>query len=239
MNVLVFAAHPDDEILGMGGTIKKYSKKGHNVSVVILATGIFARRSTSYRNSPKYSSDKKTQQIAKKQLEKLRNDAKRANKIVGVKNLDLCDFPDNEMDIISNLEVTKKIEEKIKKYNPSIVFTHSSSDINVDHRIIYNATITATRPMENSKINKVISYEVPSSTEWNFPSVFSPNIFIDIYHELSFKLKAMACYKDELRKFPHPRSLKGLEIIAKRWGTVSGYKAAEAFSLVRELNNKL
>ena len=239
MKVLVIAAHPDDEILGMGGTLKKHTKNNDIVKVVFMATGIYARRSVDYKNSTKYSFDKKLEKTARNQLTKLRNDAKKAAKIVDVKDIEFYDFPDNEMDKVSNLEITKQVETIIKKFNPSIVYTHHPNDINIDHRLIYNATITATRPTPGCKVEEVISFEVPSSTEWNFPSTFSPNIFIDISKELSFKLKAMKAYKDELREFPHPRSIQALEVISKRWGTVSGYSAAEAFCLVRKLQKKI
>ena len=105
----------------------------------------------------------------------------------------------------------------------------------MDHRLIYESTITATRPKKNSVVKQVISFETPSSTEWYFPQKFSPNIFVDISKELKFKLKAMQYYKNELMEFPHPRSIEALEIIAKRWGTVCGFNAAEAFCLVRSL----
>jgi len=239
MKILVIAAHPDDEILGMGGTIKKYSKLGDQVKIVIMAAGIFARRSKNYSNSPKYSVNKSTLEKEKKQLKELRKDSKKAAKIVGAKDIEFLDFPDNEMDLISNLEVTKKIENIISDFNPSQVYTHSPYDINIDHRIVYNATITATRPTPSCKIEKVFSFEVPSSTEWNFPSNFSPNFFVDISKELDTKLRAMSAYKNELRSYPHPRSLEALEIISKRWGTLCGFKAAEAFYLVRELRKEL
>jgi len=237
MKYLVIAAHPDDEILGMGATIKKLTKKNHIVKIVIMATGITSRRSNNNDNSFDYTINEKIEKSSKKQINNLRKDAKKASKILGVKNLDLFDFPDNEMDKISNLEITKKIEKIIIDFKPSVIFTHSKHDLNIDHRILYNSTITATRPFTKTSVKKIITFEIPSSTEWNFSENFSPNIFINIEKELSFKLKAMKAYRSEIRKFPHPRSVEGLEIIAKRWGTVSGFSAAEAFCLVREFKD--
>lgn len=235
MKVLVIAAHPDDEILGMGGLLKKFSKNKIKVRIVFLATGIKARRSLTYSNSTKYKIDSKLKTDMASKITHLQTDAKKALFILGINDVQFFDFPDNEMDTISNLEITKTIEKIITEFKPDSIYTHSQHDINVDHRQIYNATITATRPTTKSTVKEVISFEVPSSTEWYFPQNFSPDIFVDISKELSYKLKAMKLYKNELRDFPHPRSIEALEIIAKRWGTVCGFPAAEAFSLVRKL----
>jgi len=235
----VIAAHPDDEILGMGGTIKKYVKNGHDVRIILMATGIVARRSMNYRNSTNYKISEKARNEMYKQIEKLRKDATKAGRILGVKKIEFMNFPDNEMDRISNLEITKAVESVIEDYKPEIVYTHSQYDINVDHRAIYYATITATRPSKNNNIKEVISFEVPSSTEWYFPSNFSPNIFVDITKELNAKLNALKAYTTEIRNFPHPRSVEALIAIAKRWGSVSGFRAAEAFSLVRQLKENI
>ncbi|MAV95508.1 MAG: GlcNAc-PI de-N-acetylase [Euryarchaeota archaeon] len=235
MKILVLVAHPDDEVLGMGGTLKKLSSQKNNIKVAFLATGIFARRSDEYLNDPKYKIDGALTKKMKNQINKLRLDAKKALTILGIKNIEFFEFPDNEMDTISNLEITKTIEKLIQEFKPEIIYTHTKNDINVDHRAIFNATITATRPTTNQKVKKVICFEVPSSSEWNFGDTFSPNIFIDINKELSYKIKAIKAYKNELRKFPHPRSPEALDAIAKRWGSVSGSKAAEAFELVRDL----
>jgi len=232
----VIAAHPDDEVLGMGGTIKKFTRNGHDVKIVIMATGIAARRSINYKNSTNYYIDTTTRKKINLQIKNLRNDAKKASKILGVTKIEFLDFPDNEMDVVSNLAVTKQIEEKISNFKPAIVFTHSQYDINVDHRITYLATITATRPKRNFFVKKVLCYEVPSSTEWYFPSKFSPNVFEDISMELNFKLKAIKAYKKELRNFPHPRSILALKSISERWGSLAGFHNAEAFYLVRQLN---
>ncbi|MEM3006430.1 MAG: PIG-L deacetylase family protein [Candidatus Nitrosotenuis sp.] len=237
MRILVIAAHPDDEVLGMGGTIKKFVQEGHQLKIAIMATGIFARRSTNYKNSTKYELTEDTKRSMEKELINLRNDAKKAAKILGVADIEFLDFPDNEMDTISNLQVTKKIESLIATFNAEVVYTHSQHDVNVDHMALYKATITATRPTPKCKVKKVICFEVPSSTEWYFPSSFSPNIFVDISKELPAKIKALMAYKNEVRQFPHPRSAKSIEVIAKRWGTVCGFKAAEAFHLVRKLQS--
>jgi len=238
MKILVLAAHPDDEVLGMGGLLKKFSKREYEIKVVFLATGIMARRSNDYNNSGKYNINDKLANDMEKQIRYLQEDAKKALSLLDIKNIQFEDFPDNEMDKVSNLEITKKIETVIDKFGPDTIYTHSQHDINVDHRQIYEATITASRPKKNSSVKDVISFEVPSSTEWYFPQQFSPNIFVDISKELKFKLKAMEAYKNELQEFPHPRSIAALEIIAKRWGTVCGFDAAEAFYLVRSLIKK-
>ena len=235
MKVLVIAAHPDDEVLGMGGLLKKFSKKENDIKIVFLATGISSRRSNDYLNSTKYKINNNLKNDIEKQIEKLQKDARKALSVLGIKKIQFEDFPDNEMDTVSKLKITKKIEAIIDDYRPDTVYTHSQCDINVDHRLIYESTITATRPKKNSVVKQVISFETPSSTEWYFPQKFSPNIFVDISKELKFKLKAMQYYKNELMEFPHPRSIEALEIIAKRWGTVCGFNAAEAFCLVRSL----
>ena len=237
MNILVLAAHPDDEVLGMGGTIKKFTKKGYSVKIVIFATGISARRSSNYKNTENYNVSKKIISQMNKQIEKLKIDAKSASKILGVSDIEFLDFPDNEMDLVSNLEITKRIEKIIKKFQPDQVFTHSHFDVNVDHRMLYFATLAATRPKLGTKIKKVYSFEVPSSTEWSFPSQFSPNFFVNIDNEIKSKIQALKKYKTEIKSFPHPRSAIALDAIAKRWGSVSGFKNAEAFSLIRELNS--
>ena len=175
MKILVIAAHPDDEVLGMGGTIKKYTKAGNQVKIIIMATGIHARRSDKNKNSTRYKVKKTITDSMKNQVKQLQKDAKVSAKILGVNDIEFKNFPDNEMDTVSSLKITKTIEDVIEKFNPEIVYTHSPHDVNIDHKIIYNSTITATRPI-SSKVKEVISFEIPSSTEWNFHQIFSPNM---------------------------------------------------------------
>jgi LmbE family N-acetylglucosaminyl deacetylase len=235
LNILVIAAHPDDEVLGLGGTIKKLSKNGNNVKIVIMATGIKARRSKNYSNSDKYEINDKISNELNSQIQILRKESTKSSKILGAKSIDFLNFPDNEMDTVSLLEVTKSIEKIISDFNPEIVYTHTNFDVNIDHRICNQATLVATRPQANTKIKQVISYEVPSSTEWYFPHSFSPNIFVDISHEINAKKNALKCYTNEIQNFPHPRSVEALDALSKKWGSVSGFKHAEAFYLLRKL----
>jgi LmbE family N-acetylglucosaminyl deacetylase len=139
------------------------------------------------------------------------------------------------MDMVSTLVVAKSIENSIDIFKPTIVYTTPGIDVNVDHKKVFNATLVATRPKKKTKVEQVISYEIPSSSEWFFPEQFSPNIFENIEKEFSSKIRAIKSYKNELMEFPHPRSVDALEAITKRWGTVSGYKYAEAFKLIRLL----
>ena len=231
MKILIVAAHPDDEVLGMGGTILRHSKLKDIVKIVYLATGISSRQ--------KYDDEiksKKLSELNKNRIKKLQNDAKKATKILKVKDISFYDFPDNELDSVPLLKIVKVIENEIKKFKPDIVYTNHFGDLNIDHRTTYNATLTACRPL-NNKIKKLISFEVPSSTEWNYPQSFNPNYFINIEKEVNSKIKSFKMFKSEIRTFPHPRSSLNLKIIAQKWGSVSGFKFAEAFEIIRQVDN--
>ena len=142
---------------------------------------------------------------------------------------------DNEFDSVSLLEHIKKIEKNIETFKPNIIFTHFRNDLNIDHRITYQAVITATRPMKDCPVNEIYSFEIPSSTEWNYPTSFSPNVFFDITDTIHLKLKAMEKYETELREWPHPRSLTGIRALAEYRGMSVGMQCAEAFEAVRIL----
>ena len=235
MKVLIIVAHPDDEVLGMGGTILKHSNNGDIVKIVYLATGITSRRSINFQNNTSYEQNNKLLKKMDIQIKELREDVKKSCRILKVKNWTFYDFPDNEMDNIPLLKIIKVIEKEIQDVNPDRIYTHHFNDLNVDHRVVFNAVLTACRPIGNS-IKELISFEVPSSTEWNFPTQFNPNYFIEIKSELPSKLKAIKCFKNEIRKYPHPRSVENLKNISNRWGAISGKIAAEAFEIVRKID---
>ncbi|BAW97778.1 LmbE-like protein (plasmid) [[Synechococcus] sp. NIES-970] len=226
MNVLVVAAHPDDEVLGCGGTIAKHVCQGDQVHVIILAEGATSR--DNQRNREKRQTE----------LSDLAKAAHEANNILGVTSLTLHDFPDNRIDSCDLLDVVKVIEQAVKKYSPEIVYTHHRGDLNIDHQLIQQAVVTAIRPLPDNPVKTLLFFEVPSSTEWQIQhavSVFSPNWFINISETISLKLKALEAYHSEMRSYPHPRSLEAVEYLAKWRGATVGFNAAEAFVLGRKI----
>ena len=235
MNVLIIAAHPDDEILGMGGTIAKHTSQHDNVTIIYMATGITARRESSEQKHTIKNIHKKIQEDWQQEIEKLRRDAKKSARLLKVKNIKFFDFPDNEMDGIHLLKVVKVIEKEIKSAKPDRIYTNHYGDLNVDHKVVYNATLAACRPA-NFPVKEILSFEVLSSTEWSYPYNFNPNYFINIDKHLEKKIKAMELFVNEIRKFPHPRSSENIKHVARRWGSVSGFNAAEAFELIRCLD---
>lgn len=229
--ILVVSAHPDDEIIGMGGTLTKLSKK-HNISILFLSDGITSRRATDHVSSPVYEVTEEVYKKMKKQIDLRKTHAKNALKIVGVKKTRFLDLPNNEVDKFPLLKIIKEIEYEIQDSQCEVIYTHHYADLNIDHRIAYEAVITAARPLSGTSVKSIISFEAISSTDWRKPYKFNPNMFVDITSELKVKIRAMKAYKNEIRKFPHPRSIETLEAVAKRWGSLYGYKAAEAFEII-------
>ena len=217
--VAVIAAHADDEVLGCGGAIARFVAEGCDVHVLLLADG-----ETSRNDLAKDDCDAaiKTRQEA----------AVRANEVLGSSSLTVLDFPDNRMDSVDLLEVVKAVERFISKHRPSVVITHFSNDVNIDHQITHRAVVVACRPQPNHFVEKLLFMEILSSTEWT-PTIgeaqFSPNYWVDIDRYLSIKLEALAAYKEECREFPHPRSTKGVETLAAWRGCTVGVVSAEAF----------
>ncbi len=222
--LLVIAAHPDDEVLGCGGAIARLASEGNCVYTLILGEGVTSR-------------DRK-RDLAKRENEivKLKEKAEDANKILGVKKVYTYDFPDNRFDTVPLLDIIKTIEKIKEDIKPDIVFTHHYGDLNIDHQITFKAVMTAFRPIKDESVKEIYSFEIPSSTEWNAPSsltYFMPDYFVSINKSLEAKINALKEYKTELRDFPHPRSLKAVELNAKQWGVKMGFEAAEAFKTIR------
>ena len=233
MNVLIIVAHPDDEVLGMGGTILKHTSRGDLVTIVYMTTGITSRRSLNYRNLPTYKLTKKNELVVKKQIVGLRKDAEKACKLLKVKENIFLDFPDNEMDTVPLLKIIKTIEKLVKENKPDRIYTSHYGDLNIDHRIVCEATLTACRSFA-LPVKEIMCFEILSSTESAFPYQFKPNHFINIKDQLDKKIKAMQAYKNEIRDFPHPRSVENIKNSAHKWGIISGFHTAEAFELIRK-----
>jgi N-acetylglucosamine malate deacetylase 1 len=223
-SLLVVAAHPDDEVLGCGGTIAKFKKKGFTINILFLSDGVSSRKIS-----------KKTYI---KEIKIRRNACLKACKILGSNKPVFNDLPDNSLDSVPLLKVVKIIEKSINKFKPNIIFTHYFGDLNIDHQIVNKAVVTASRPQNKNPVKTILFFEIPSSTEWQISKKrkqFSPNWFEDISKELNKKIQAINCYKDELRKWPHPRSVKGIKSLANWRGATAGFDAAEAFVLGRKL----
>jgi LmbE family N-acetylglucosaminyl deacetylase len=222
--ILVVVAHPDDEVLGCGGTMARLALEVNNVYTLILGEGITSR-------------DKKRMRVKRgNEIAELKKKAEDANKILGAKKVYTYDFPDNRFDTVPLLDIIKTIEKIKKDIKPDIVFTHHYGDLNIDHQITFKAVMTAFRPTKDESVKELYSFEIPSSTEWNAPSSlthFMPEYFVDISKTIKLKVRAMKEYKCEIREYPHPRSIESIEIKAKQRGIQVGLEAAEAFEVLR------
>ena len=224
--ILVVAAHPDDEVLGCGGTIARHADYGDQVQVLIVAEGSTSRQQERDRAQ------------VKGELTALAKAAKAAGSILGAANVELLDLPDNRLDSLDRLDLIKRIEEHVDHHKPDCVYVHHAGDVNVDHRRLHEAVVTACRPMPGNVVRRLLSFEVASSTEWQPPgsaSAFQPNWFVDISAQWERKREALAVYVSEMRDWPHARSLKAVEHLARWRGAQVGVEAAEAFCLLRQL----
>lgn len=224
-SILILAAHPDDEVLGCGGTIAKLADEGSIVHVAFLADGVFSRVGA--------------QTVQQLELKSRRAAAHNACDILGVKSVSFGDFPDNRMDTSPLLDIIQAVETLIAKHQPETVFTHHAGDVNIDHRRLHEAVVTACRPQNGHSVKTLLCFEVPSSTEWQLPGsapAFTPNWFVDISVTLVRKLAALEAYAEEMRAWPHPRSRQGVDHLAHWRGATVGVDAAEAFILGRQLS---
>lgn len=219
--ILVVCAHPDDEVLGMGGTIAKKISQGDEVRVLILGDGETSRGSGA-------------------NIKKRNNVALQSAKFLGISKIYSKQFADQKFDSIPLLKINKEVEKVIKEYEPNVVYTHNINDLNLDHQITARSVLTACRPQPDFCVKRILFFEVLSSTEWQIKEqgkMFCPNHYENISGFLNKKLEAINFYKDELRDFPHPRSIEGINVLSQYRGIEVGYKNAEAFFIVRDLND--
>ena len=225
--ILVVAAHPDDEVLGCGGTIARHADAGDQVQVLIVAEGATSRQQQRDRNQ------------ASDELSALAQAAQQAGAILGAQGVELLDLPDNRLDSLDRLDLIKQIEERISRHQPQVVYVHHAGDVNIDHRRLHEAVVTACRPTPGQPVRRLLSFEVASSTEWQPPGsapAFEPNWFVDISAKWLRKREALEAYASEMRPWPHARSIQAVEHLARWRGAQVGVEAAEAFCLLRQLS---
>ena len=220
-NIVCIAAHPDDEVLGLGGTLIKHVNSGDKVFIILLSEG----------ESSKIEKNKKNPH------RKL--NAEECSNIIGSNLYKIFDYPDQELDTIPILEIIKNLEKILKKLRPDIAYVHHQGDLNKDHQIASQSTLTALRPMNKFDLHTEIrSFETPSSTDqspFEGQFIFKPNFYVSIENIWDKKVDALKTYNKELHNFPHPRSLKSIESLAIKRGMESGFKKAEAFMVLRRM----
>jgi len=220
-NVLVVAAHPDDEVIGCGGTIAKHVDLGDKVYVLFMTNGIDSRNKSSSNDVLK----------RKKSSEKVLD-------ILSIENMHNFDFPDNKMDSVPLLDVVQKIEKVVIELKPEIVYTHHIGDLNIDHRITHEAVMVACRPQINMSVKEIYAFEVLSSSEWMTPKIntFSPNYFNNISNYIEIKKNALSCYADEMRESPNSRNIENILRLNALRGNSVALDYAESFEILRFLN---
>lgn len=219
VKILVIAAHPDDELLGVGGTVAKHVEDGDYVGVLIACEGI----------SMRYLPERATE---------VRQQSERAAACLGVHDLVIGDLPDQKLDTLPLTEIIGIVEQRIADFQPEVIYTHFAGDLNHDHRRLAEAVLVATRPYAAPSVRELLMFETPSSTEWGVPQLspaFQPNVFVDVSRTLEQKVEAFSFYSAEVRDAPHPRSLDAIRERARYWGSLVNRAAAEPFALVRGL----
>jgi N-acetylglucosamine malate deacetylase 1 len=220
--ILAIVAHPDDEVLGAGGTLARHTANGDEVHIVFLADGVGAR-----------GQDRAA-------AEQRAKGACFAASILGAREPEFLGFPDNRLDQLDLLDIVQAIERVIRKIAPHTIYTHHAGDLNVDHVLCHRAVLTASRPLPGSSVRRIYAMEIPSSTEWassNLADAFMPTRFVDISATQEIKRRALEAYGEEMRAFPHPRSFEAVNALAVWRGASAGLLSAEAFVVVREIEH--
>ena len=215
--ILVVAAHPDDEVLGCGGTLNQ--NKNKIIQILFLSDGVSSRGEN-----------------LNNEIKSRKNSAIKFSKTISKLKPIFLNFPDNSFDRVKFLDIVQEIEKVIQKFKPDTILTHSSSDLNIDHQITHKAVMTACRPQPNFCVKEIYSFETLSATHWQSPSmknVFNPNYFVGVSDFMDKKIKALQCYDNEMREAPHARSYESVENLSKFRGSLVGVKNAEAFCVER------
>jgi len=225
MRVLCVATHPDDEIIGVGGTLARHAAQGDDVHVSILSEAEPARY------------DEITPEVEAKMAER-RDCTRNACAALGVDSVTFHGFPDNAFDDVPLLDIVKAVEDEIRAHDPDVIYTHHYGDLNLSHELTCRAVVTAARPLPESNVSSILAYETLSTSEWSVPHVvnaFQPTTFMDVSEHLDRKLDALTEHSTELREHPHPRNVENVRRNAKLWGAKAGVDAAEPFELLREV----
>ena len=223
--VLAVVAHPDDEVLGCGATLAALANSGAQVHVLCLSDGESSRFL-------------QHDEVVSRLIICRRESALKAAEVLGLASIRFMDFPDNKLDAVPLLDIARSIESVVLELHPEIIFTHHGGDLNIDHRIVFQAVLTACRPKVGLGVRSIYSFEVASSTEWSTTGVgphFKPNVFIDAEEFFEKKIKALGMYQAEIQSFPHPRSIEGVTVAARQRGVEGGVILAEAFVLLRNV----
>lgn len=218
--VLVVAAHADDEVLGCGGSLAKHVAAGDKVHVVFVADGVTSRSGA-----------------GQEEMVRRQQATENARKILGINSTTFLGLPDNRLDSLALLDIVQPIESIVAKLSPEIIYTHHSGDLNVDHRVVHQAVMTACRPLPGCPVREILAFEVMSSTEWSGAGLlpFTPNLFVDISRHMQAKMRALEAYALEMRAVPHSRSVAHLRHLAQHRGSCIGVETAEAYMVMRVL----
>jgi LmbE family N-acetylglucosaminyl deacetylase len=215
VKVLAIAPHPDDETIGAGGTVARHAAGGDEVFLCVVTQAY----------SPPWSEE---------YIRTARQQVEAAARVLGIRQTFYLGFPTVKLNTVPNAELTNALQKVVEDVRPDVVYTSPPNDINQDHRVVFGTTLVATRPLPQSSVKRLLCYETGYASRYGHLP-FAPSVYVNIAPFLDKKLAAMKCYESELRDAPHPRSLAGLELVARERGQSVGLPAAECFQLVREL----
>ncbi|MGN6602887.1 MAG: PIG-L deacetylase family protein [Ginsengibacter sp.] len=221
-NVLIIAPHPDDEVLGCGGIIKKLTSLEKKIYVLVMTNAFIGA----------------SELFSEEGIKIVRREALQAHKILGVKETFFADFPAPKLDTYPTYKMANYISALLQQLNIDTLFIPHRGDIHLDHKRVYEASLVASRSQGNYSVHEIYAYETLSETEWAAPfpeDNFIPNVFVNIENEIEYKIKSFECYKTQIKIFPHPRSVEGIDVLSKHRGSVVSIKAVEAFSLIRQI----